>query len=87
MKQVTHGLKNGEERVRLEFQASIDAEESYDAVLIAGIPDIEAFMKGGVHGDIAAAGMAVNSIPRVIDTPPGLVTMKDLLIVCSSPKV
>lgn len=87
MKQMAHRLKNGEERVRLEFQASIDAEESYDAVFIAGIPDIEAVMKGGVHGDVAAVAMVVNSIPRMIDTPPGLVTMKDLLIACTSPKV
>jgi hypothetical protein len=87
VKPVAHGLRSGEERVRLEFQASIDAEESYNAVLITGISHIEAFMKGGVNGDLAAAAMVVNSIPRVIDTPPGLVTMKDLPIVCTPPKV
>lgn len=38
-------------------------------------------IKGGTHGDIATIAMVVNSIHRVIDALPRLITMKDLLVV------
>ena len=81
VKQVGKGWENGKELITLDFQAYIGAEESYDAVFITGIPDMEVIIKGGVHGDIATAAMVVNSVPRVIASPPGLVTMKDLPVV------
>lgn len=81
VKQVGHGWGNGSELIKLDFQAYIGAEESYDAVYITGIPDIEVVVKGGVHGDLATAAMVINSIPRVIASPPGLMTMKDLPLV------
>ena len=81
VKQVGHGIKGGEKMITLEFQAYIGARESYDAVYITGTPDMEVIIKGGTHGDIATAAMAVNSVPRVVDAPPGFVTMKDLPIV------
>ncbi len=81
VKQVGHGRGNGSELITLDFQAYIGAEKSYDAVYIKGIPDIEVVVKGGVHGDLATAAMVINSIPRVIASPPGLITMKDLPLV------
>jgi 4-hydroxy-tetrahydrodipicolinate reductase len=33
-----------------------------------------------VHGDLATIAVIVNSIPKVINAPPGLLTMKDLPI-------
>ena len=33
---------------------------------------------GGIHGDIATASIVVNSIPKVLQAPPGLHTMRDL---------
>jgi 4-hydroxy-tetrahydrodipicolinate reductase len=33
---------------------------------------------GGVHGDVATASIAVNSIPKVVDADPGLRTMRDM---------
>ena len=81
VKQIGYGLKGGEKVITLEFQAFIGARESYDAVYITGTPNMEVVIKGGTHGDIATASMAVNSVPRVIDAPPGLVTMKDLPMV------
>ena len=46
---------------------------------------MEVVIKGGTNGDIATAAMLVNSIRRVVDAPPGLMTMKDLPMVCASP--
>lgn len=83
VRQVGRGIRAGEELITLEFEASVGALESYDVVYITGTPNLEVVVKGGTHGDIATAAMAVNSVYRVIDAPPGLVTMKDLPIVTS----
>ena len=83
VRQVGRGIRAGEELITLEFEAAVGASESYDAVYITGIPNLEAVIKGGTHGDIATAAIVVNSVRRVIDSPPGLVTMKDLPIVSS----
>ena len=81
VRQVGRGIHAGEELIILEFEASVGALESYDAVYITGTPDLEVVVKGGTHGDIATAAMVVNSVYRVVDASPGLATMKDLLIV------
>ena len=76
-------FRGGGELVTLEFEAYVGAPESYDAVYITGNPSLEVVIKGGTHGDIATAAIVVNSVRRVIDAPPGLVTVKDLPIVCA----
>lgn len=81
VRQVGRGIRTGEEIARLEFEASVGAPESYDAVYITGTPNLEVVIKGGTHGDIATAAIVVNSVHRVIAAPPGLVIMKDLPIV------
>jgi 4-hydroxy-tetrahydrodipicolinate reductase len=83
VRQVGKGIHSGEELVTLEFEAYVGAPESYDAVYITGIPNLEVIIKGGTHGDIATAAIVVNSVHRVIDAPPGLMTVKDLPIVSS----
>lgn len=85
VKQIGRGLKDGQELVTLDFQAYLGAKESYDAVYITGTPDMEVVIKGGTHGDIATAAIVVNAIRRVIDAPPGLMTMKDMpLVTCTA---
>lgn len=72
------GYVKGEPRIRLHIEAYLGAPESFDSVLIEGSPRIHSKIDGGVHGDIATASMVVNSIPAVLDAPPGLRTMRDL---------
>ncbi len=85
VRQMGMGLKNGEEVIRLDFEASIGSGESYDAVHITGTPNLEMVIKGGIHGDIATAAIVVNAIRRVIEAPPGLLTMKDIpLVICTA---
>jgi hypothetical protein len=81
VRQVGRGTLAGKEVVTLEFEASVGAPESYDAVYITGTPNMEVVIKGGTHGDIATAAIVVNSVHRVIEAPPGLLTMSDLPIV------
>jgi len=80
LKQCAHGIIDGKERITLEFQAYIGAEEEYDAVTIDGVPPIRQRISPCVHGDSATIAVVVNSIPKVINAPPGLITMKDLPI-------
>lgn len=78
LKQVGRGWRGDREMITLDFQAYIGAEESYDAIYITGIPDMEVVIKGGVHGDIATAAIVVNAIPQVVNARPGLLTMIDI---------
>jgi len=83
VRQVGRGIRAGKELITLEFEASVGAPKSYDAVYITGVPNMEVTIGGGTPGDIATAAMVVNSVHRVIQAPPGLVTMKDLPVVSS----
>ncbi len=74
------GYRGDEPVVTLHMQAYLGAPESYDAVQISGSPALSMKIAGGVHGDVATASMVVNSIPKVIDGPPGFHTMRDLPI-------
>ena len=86
VRQVGRGFEDGREKIILEFEASLGASESYDAVYIDGTPPLEVVIGGGVHGDLATAAMIVNSVPRAFEAPPGLLTMKDLPPVCALPE-
>jgi hypothetical protein len=72
------GYMNGEPRIKLRLEAYLGAPESYESVLIEGSPRIHSRIDGGVHGDVATASMAVNSIPAVIAAASGLRTMRDM---------
>jgi hypothetical protein len=72
------GFVKGERRITLRLEAYLGAPASYDSVLIDGSPRIYSKIDGGVHGDIATASIAVNSIPAILSAAPGLRTMRDM---------
>jgi hypothetical protein len=74
------GWKSGKPLVTLHMEAYLGAPESFDAVTIEGNPRIEQKISGGVHGDVATASITVNSIPKVLQSPPGLRTMRDMIL-------
>jgi 2,4-diaminopentanoate dehydrogenase len=76
--QTAAGYIGDQAKVSLRLEAYLGAPESYDSVLIEGVPRIYSKIDGGVHGDIATASMTVNSIPAVITATPGFHTMRDL---------
>jgi 2,4-diaminopentanoate dehydrogenase len=78
--QVGTGYREGRPVVTLHMEAYLGAPESYDAVHIDGSPALSMKIAGGVHGDVATASIAVNSIPKVLAAAPGLHTMRDLPI-------
>jgi len=74
------GYRKNEPVIRLHMEAYLGAPESYDSTEIEGVPNLSMKIAGGVHGDIATASIAVNSIPKVLAAPPGLHTMRTLPI-------
>lgn len=68
------------EFLTLTFIAALDVEDEGDVIKISGKPDVEVTLKGS-HGDLATAAIAVNCIRMLKDTPPGLLTMRDLPVV------
>jgi len=74
------GYRGGKAVIALHMEAYLGAPESYDAVEISGSPMIRSKIAGGVHGDVATASITVNSIPKILQVPPGLHTMLDMPI-------
>jgi 4-hydroxy-tetrahydrodipicolinate reductase len=72
------GYRKGEAVLRLHLEAYLGAPESYDAIDIDGSPRLSQKIAGGIHGDVATASIVVNSIPHVLNAPPGLHTMRSL---------
>lgn len=72
------GYRDGVPVVVLHMEAYLGAPESFDAVEITGSPALKMKIAGGVHGDVATASITVNSIPKILDVPPGLHTMRDM---------
>jgi 4-hydroxy-tetrahydrodipicolinate reductase len=74
------GYRKGEPVIRLHMEAYLGSPETYDAVEIEGSPNLAMKIAGGIHGDVATASIAVNSIPKVLQSAPGLHTMRDLAL-------
>ena len=74
------GWKNGKPIITLHMEAYLGAPESFDSIVVEGVPRLSQKISGGVHGDIATASITVNSIPKVIDAAPGLRTMRDMAL-------
>jgi 2,4-diaminopentanoate dehydrogenase len=72
------GYRDGQAVITLHMEAYLGAPESFDAVEITGSPALKMKLAGGVHGDIATASITVNSLPKILDVPPGLHTMRDM---------
>lgn len=77
-----YGLKNGEPVIILEHPQQIHPElenvETGDYIWIEGDPNINMCIKPETPGGIGTIAAAVNMIPHVINSEPGLKTMKDL---------
>lgn len=74
------GYRDGVPVITLHMEAYLGAPESFDSVEITGSPALTMKIAGGVHGDIATASIVVNSLPKILDVPPGLHTMRDMPI-------
>jgi len=78
LKQCARGIREGKEVITLDFQAYLGAKEEYDAITIKGVPNVHEKIAPCIHGDSGTVAIIVNSIPKVMNATPGLVTMMDL---------
>lgn len=83
VKQYARGLKEGKEVIAFDFRSYVGAGETYNEILIEGLPSFKIkpeFILGKEiwTPDLGTAAVIVNSIPHVINAPSGLLTMKDL---------
>ena len=81
IKQHARAWRNGDLAVSLDLQMYVGAESPRDHVLIDGLPPIDMNIAGGIAGDIATAAVVVNSIPKLLAAPAGVVSMRDLPLV------
>ncbi|MEM2320652.1 MAG: hypothetical protein QXS79_02040 [Candidatus Bathyarchaeia archaeon] len=76
--QRAHGLIDNQPFITLIFRAYVGAAWECDSIFIDGVPTINERITPCVNGDIGTAAIITNLIPRVINAPPGLKTMKDM---------
>lgn len=82
---IAYAKRNGKKVITLEFNANAGVEEEYDEITIEGVPRIHQKIIGGVHGDIGTVAVTINTIPKAVQAPPGLLVMKDLPPVSATP--
>lgn len=80
LRQTALGYRQGRAVISMEFQAYLGAPEPCDSVTIVGEPAFSVRIPGGIQGDVGTAAIVLNAAPRVVEAPPGLLTMKDLPI-------
>jgi hypothetical protein len=71
-------LPDGREFVRMHLEMYAFADRPRDIIKIKGEPNISLEIPDGTPGDIATLSIVMNSIPRVLETEPGLKTVRDL---------
>jgi 4-hydroxy-tetrahydrodipicolinate reductase len=71
---------NGRVCLTLDLKMYLDAKNPHDAVQIEGEPPLDLLIKGGVAGDQATVAALVNSAPRLLKVPAGLLLMTDLSV-------
>ncbi|RLE56908.1 MAG: hypothetical protein DRJ30_01365 [Candidatus Methanomethylicota archaeon] len=80
LNQTARGIVSDRDFITLIFTAYVGAPEEYDAIDIDGIPEIHQRISPCVHGDWGTISMLINMAPKAIESPPGLLTMKDITV-------
>lgn len=77
-----YGIKNGKAFITLEHPQQILPElegiETGDYIKIKGKPEINLSIKPEIRGGVGTVAIAVNMIPHVINSTPGLKSMMDM---------
>jgi 4-hydroxy-tetrahydrodipicolinate reductase len=78
LRQVGRGWMHGHEVLTLTWEQAVGARDTHDAILIDGTPPVDLVIRGGLHGEQAAAALVLHAIPRVLAAAPGLTTVLEL---------
>jgi 4-hydroxy-tetrahydrodipicolinate reductase len=71
-------MVDGRVCLTLDLRMYLDAPDPHDAVRIEGDPPLDVVINGGVAGDQATVAALVNTAPRLLNAPPGLLLVTDL---------
>jgi len=80
VKQTAVGVVEGRQAISHTFLAYVGAREEYDLVEVDGLPKVISKISPCVHGDFGTVAMLLNMAPKVLASPPGLLTMKDMVL-------
>jgi 4-hydroxy-tetrahydrodipicolinate reductase len=83
IRQAVRAYRGGELAISLDLQVYVGAESPRDHVLVDGDPPVDATIAGGINGELATAGVLLNSLPGLLAAPAGVLTAKDLPLVHS----
>jgi hypothetical protein len=78
VRQFARGLRGDKEVITLELQMYVGAPNPRDVIEIVGEPPLRLVIEGGVPGDVATPAILVNTLPRLMECPAGLHTMRTL---------
>ncbi len=82
--QRTAAIVDGEHWMRAKFIGHVEPESvgfvTEDSISIDGYNSLNLRLTPGCQPQLGTAGMIANSIPRVIEAPPGFITVADLAI-------
>ena len=78
--QWAEGVAERRSVIELDWRTAVGMQQTYDAVQIDGVPPIDMLIRGGIHGDLAAATLVMRAVPTVVGARPGLRTVLDLPI-------
>jgi len=81
IRQSARGYRGEEAAISLDLQVYVGAESPRDHILVDADPPVDATIAGGVTGDLAAAAIVVNSIPKLMAAPAGLLSTKDVPLI------
>jgi 2,4-diaminopentanoate dehydrogenase len=71
---------NGRICLTLDLKMYLDAKNPHDAVQVEGEPPLNVVIHGGVAGDQATVAALVNTVPRLLQAPAGLLLMTELSV-------
>ena len=74
---VTASTPSGQS-IELDLKMYLDAPDPHDRLEVRGDPPVIAHLDGGVSGDIATVAAVVNSVGRLLASPPGLRLVTEL---------
>lgn len=78
LRQVARGKSSGATVIELDLTIAVGVKRGFDQVELRGDHAVEMRIPEGLHGDMATAALVVNSIARVIDAAPGLLTVAEM---------
>lgn len=76
--QIVEGKVAGQQKVLMDLKMYLDAQDPHDTVKIHGDPPLDVRVQNGTAGDHATVAALVNSAPRLLKSPAGLLLSTDL---------